>query len=508
MIEEAEMDWREVRARLVAKEQQLEAPASDGSYIYESPLIEQGSILLGGTEQSFGFALRQQFFHKSVMLLLQHDDRFTKGIILNRPSALELDGWRLWCGHGQVGEGGIFLGADAAMGELEINCLHSLEGELAKELSTTVIKGVSYTSLEGAKELVAAGVAKREDFWVCVGYSGWAPGQLQMEYETRSSWYLASAGSGTLLSELLLQAQSLPPPGEGTDSVDLGIDTWGSLMRSIGKEQAVNASLGSLEDRMLREWVRAHLLAKAPRKTPAAPPPIITAGSVFCSSVSADTGRPADRVLLREQFLHKAVLLCIGDYALEPDGKLVLCVLNRPTDTVMQLNVPGSPRRRVAFTGSTQLAGNGQLWLHHRHERGGVAVGDSGVYALAASDVAEQLRSGDAIASDFLLVSGSVEMTRAELAGMLSAGEMRSVRPGEALSKLWTRAWSLLEDEGDVSDGSEVWWLASLCGKADASDADDSEALAVPAPSELADEALGEWIEFFARRNKESGSNS
>jgi hypothetical protein len=76
----------------------------------------------------FGFALRQQFFHKSVMLLLQHDESFTKGIILNRPSALELDGWRLWCGHGQVAEGGMFVGADNAKGQLEINCLHSLDG--------------------------------------------------------------------------------------------------------------------------------------------------------------------------------------------------------------------------------------------------------------------------------------------------------------------------------------------------------------------------------------------
>ena len=73
-------------------------------YVYESPLIEQGSVILGGTQQEFGFALRQQYFHKSVMLLLQHDDGFTKGIILNRPSAYELDGWRVWFG-GDVAEG-------------------------------------------------------------------------------------------------------------------------------------------------------------------------------------------------------------------------------------------------------------------------------------------------------------------------------------------------------------------------------------------------------------------
>ena len=94
-----EEDWRALRARLVAQERAEKTEGSRGvddlgsSSVYECPLIEQGSVILGGTEQKFGFALRQQYFHKSVMLLLQHDKFFTKGIILNRPSALELGGW-------------------------------------------------------------------------------------------------------------------------------------------------------------------------------------------------------------------------------------------------------------------------------------------------------------------------------------------------------------------------------------------------------------------------------
>ena len=153
------VDWREMRARLVAQAAGQKAPSA--GFVYESPLIEQGTILLGGTQLEFGFALRQQFFHKCVLLLLEHNEGFTKGIILNRPSELQLDGWRVWCGHGQVGDGGLFAGADAAKGDLEINCLHALEGTLAERLSTRVIKGVSYTDLAGAKELVAAGVAQR-----------------------------------------------------------------------------------------------------------------------------------------------------------------------------------------------------------------------------------------------------------------------------------------------------------------------------------------------------------
>ena len=154
-MNEEELDWREMRARLVAQEQESGTPAANngsyaGSYAYETPLIEQGSILMGGTKQVFGFALRQQFFHKSVMLLLQHDETFTKGIILNRPSAIEQDGWRLWCGHGQVAEGGIFLGADKARGQLEINALHALEGFLVDQVRiATDERGLRLMSVDG-----------------------------------------------------------------------------------------------------------------------------------------------------------------------------------------------------------------------------------------------------------------------------------------------------------------------------------------------------------------------
>ena len=94
-----------------------------------------------------------------------------------------MDGWRVWCGHGQVADGGLFVGEKAKIGELEVNCLHSLDNPVADQISTRVIKGVSYTSLLGAKALIAAGQAEKSDFYACVGYSGWAPGQLQMEVD-------------------------------------------------------------------------------------------------------------------------------------------------------------------------------------------------------------------------------------------------------------------------------------------------------------------------------------
>jgi putative transcriptional regulator len=149
-----------VQADLDASPPPQPAERMGGAQVYETPLIEQGSVILGGTQQEFGFALRQQYFHKSVMLLLQHDPTFTRGIMLNRPSAMELDGWRVWFG-GDVSEGGLFHGGSpdeaGEAGRREIVCLHSLESAAAARLSMPVIRGVAHTTLEGAKALIEQG---------------------------------------------------------------------------------------------------------------------------------------------------------------------------------------------------------------------------------------------------------------------------------------------------------------------------------------------------------------
>jgi hypothetical protein len=64
--EAPDVDWRELRARLVAQERAADgAEATDeGGFVYESPLIEQGSVILGGTQQEFGFALRCSTPHR------------------------------------------------------------------------------------------------------------------------------------------------------------------------------------------------------------------------------------------------------------------------------------------------------------------------------------------------------------------------------------------------------------------------------------------------------------
>ena len=45
-----DLDWREMRARLVAQEKQQKDGTSSG-FMYEYELLEQGTVLLGGTKQ-------------------------------------------------------------------------------------------------------------------------------------------------------------------------------------------------------------------------------------------------------------------------------------------------------------------------------------------------------------------------------------------------------------------------------------------------------------------------
>lgn len=49
-----------------------------------------------------------------------------------------------------------------------------------------------------------------------------------------------------------------------------------------------------------------------------------------------------------------------------------------------------------------------------------------------------------------------------------------------------------------MSDGTELWWLASQCGGDESSGEEPTQQPVASVPSDLADEALAEWLKFFA----------
>ena len=125
-------------------------PLDPSQWAYHSgDVIEQGAVILGGVEQDFGFGLRQQYFHKTAILVLDHSNVFTKGIILNRPTDLTLEDdvnpglqWRVWFGGDVQG---------IHDNHPDIVCLHSLKNERASKASIKVMKDIQWTTFSNAK---------------------------------------------------------------------------------------------------------------------------------------------------------------------------------------------------------------------------------------------------------------------------------------------------------------------------------------------------------------------
>jgi len=277
-------------------------------------------------------------------------------------------------------------------------------------------------------------------------------------------------------------------------------------MKGIGRGDDVIRSMDTLEDRMLEQWVRIHLVPKPKSPTPSTPPSEIKVGTVLGTMASPQTSFPADRILIHDQYLHKSLLLILDASA--PSGKVSAVILNRPTSQSFKFTLPGSPKRRVPFTGNIPVGAD--LWLHYRPELSGIPLGESGVWIQPTEGVSDLIEKGMAQPNDFLLIKGVVQFGKPEIAGMLAAGEMRCIPPGKQLSKLWPRVWSLTDDADDgnsssrssssssVSDGTELWWLASQCGGDESSGEEPTQQPVASVPSDLADEALAEWLKFFA----------
>ena len=275
-------EWRAVRARLMQGEQEQDGEAA-ASFAFASPLIEVGTLLLD-TEMQRNMTARpadQAFFHKSVVLLVEHSvEGGTRGLVINRPSAIRLDGWRIRFG-GPCGTGGLFgiqydVTEDGALVQLSENrdvpsergvvCLHALgrggrdycdaeQAEAAEDLSRAVMPGLWSTSLQSAQQLVERGHAEKAQLFPTVGCAHWRAEQLEAEL-ARGSWALVSADTGTIGDTLLAHAARLTPDLEPLD----GLQAWERLMRAVGRTDGQVLRQGTPSDSQLAEWRRLHLL--------------------------------------------------------------------------------------------------------------------------------------------------------------------------------------------------------------------------------------------------------
>ncbi|MFI6941683.1 YqgE/AlgH family protein [Streptomyces sp. NPDC050418] len=139
-------------------------------------------------------ALADPNFDRAVVLLLDHDEEGSLGVVLNRPTPVGvgdiLEGWAELAGDpGVVFQGGP-VSLDSALG---VAVIPGEDGPLGWR---RVHGAIGLVDLEAPPELLAAALGSLRIF---AGYSGWGPGQLEDELAD-GAWYVVESEPGDVSS--------------------------------------------------------------------------------------------------------------------------------------------------------------------------------------------------------------------------------------------------------------------------------------------------------------------
>ena len=127
-------------------------------------------------------------FHRSVILMLHHDDDGAQGVVLNKPLSAEVDsvlpGWQRVVTAPHVLFQGGPVSTSSALG------LVTVPGDEPEPLGVKRLFGsIGLVDLDVPTPVVAAELAGLRIF---AGYSGWEAGQLENEV-LRGDWYVVDA---------------------------------------------------------------------------------------------------------------------------------------------------------------------------------------------------------------------------------------------------------------------------------------------------------------------------
>ncbi|MFH8792295.1 YqgE/AlgH family protein [Streptomyces sp. NPDC017941] len=139
-------------------------------------------------------ALSDPNFDRAVVLLLDHDEEGSLGVVLNRPTPVGvediLEGWGDLAGTpGVVFQGGP-VSLDSALG---VAVIPGDEGPLGWR---RVHGAIGLVDLEAPPELLASALGSLRIF---AGYAGWGPGQLEDEL-AEGAWYVVESEPGDVSS--------------------------------------------------------------------------------------------------------------------------------------------------------------------------------------------------------------------------------------------------------------------------------------------------------------------
>lgn len=157
--------------------------------------------------------LNDYYFSKSVVLLADHSEEGSFGIIVNKPISKNLN---------EVVEGfppfnaPVYLGGPVSTDSLFY--IHTLGDEI--EGSSLIMEGIYWGgNIEQVRTLMEASRINPDQIRFFIGYSGWTPNQLNEELE-RHSWVVCNAS----VDEIIVKDTS---------------SLWMRFLRCLGDEYAI-----------------------------------------------------------------------------------------------------------------------------------------------------------------------------------------------------------------------------------------------------------------------------
>lgn len=154
--------------------------------------------------------MRDFYFHRSVVLLAEHNNDGTFGLVLNKLVQIKLS--EIVKGFPDF-EAPVYLGGPVKTDSLFF--IHTLGDQIPESLE--IIKGIYWGGdMELVQEMILHDKIKPDEIRFYVGYSGWEVDQLSHELE-ENSWVVSDITAQQLLKN---------PPDK----------MWKNIVKSLGKE--------------------------------------------------------------------------------------------------------------------------------------------------------------------------------------------------------------------------------------------------------------------------------
>ena len=164
--------------------------------------------------------LRDPNFSRTVVLMCEHADEGSWGLVVNRRTDLALGDLLEDLPFPAAAEGNVYWGGPVDPAQMQT--LHHLRQDLGEQ--SELCPGVNLgLNVDTFREVVGTSSTPGESLHAYVGHAGWGPGQLQAELAT-GSWFPCTAEASFVFDA--------DPEG-----------VWERVLRSLGKDLARLATI-------------------------------------------------------------------------------------------------------------------------------------------------------------------------------------------------------------------------------------------------------------------------